>query len=240
MGGQEMTVDLLNNSGNVLTPDLASLVIWGADGTVLISSHADAVTWTGELPITQDYLIDVKSISSANVPYILEVIIPPQSGAAGGDVFPVIEPFAFGEMQTIVLSGVPPMLPPDFPVEEGMPEIFPYFYSSEEGIYETSLDYGADCLGAGACHYGSMMGKVAESDLPSGSRLFPLDIGAAEKVDLSKNVQGYFIPSECGANCSDTQIFWTYKGYEYMVGLKASSLEDVRALAKAAIMNSVP
>jgi hypothetical protein len=75
--GQEMTVNLLGPGGEVIPYDTAVLVIWGEDGTVLISDHADALTWVGELPFTQDYFVNVKSISDQPVPYILEVIIPP-------------------------------------------------------------------------------------------------------------------------------------------------------------------
>jgi hypothetical protein len=70
--GQEMTVNLSDSSAGVS----AVLVIWGADGTVLISDHADATIWTGQLPSTQDYTIDVRSVAGYAVDYILEVMIP--------------------------------------------------------------------------------------------------------------------------------------------------------------------
>ncbi len=74
MAGQEMTVNL-----SVATAEVSAiLVIWGADGTVLISDHADATTWVGPLPSTQDYDIDVRSVAQAPVDYMLEVIIPPK------------------------------------------------------------------------------------------------------------------------------------------------------------------
>jgi len=73
MADQEMTVNL-----SVATADVSAiLVIWGADGTVLISDHADATSWVGPLPSTQDYYINVRSVSQAPVDYTLEVIIPP-------------------------------------------------------------------------------------------------------------------------------------------------------------------
>ena len=73
MAGQEMTVNLSDSSAGVN----AILVIWGADGTVLISDHADATIWAGQLPSTQDYYIHVRSVAQAPVDYNLEVIIPP-------------------------------------------------------------------------------------------------------------------------------------------------------------------
>jgi len=73
MAGQEMTVNLSDSSAGVN----AILIIWGADGTVLISDHADATTWLGRLPATQDYTISVRSVAQDSVDYTLEVIIPP-------------------------------------------------------------------------------------------------------------------------------------------------------------------
>jgi len=72
MAGQTMTVDLSFTQG------LGLIVIWGADGTVLISDHAEATEWTGVLPATQDYYIDVRAAAgSPSLVYTLEVIIPP-------------------------------------------------------------------------------------------------------------------------------------------------------------------
>ena len=70
MEGQAMTVNLLDMAGEAIAYDTAVLVIWGAEGTVLISDHADALSWTGALPLTQDYFIDIKSISDQPVPYL--------------------------------------------------------------------------------------------------------------------------------------------------------------------------
>jgi hypothetical protein len=73
--GQEMQV-YLSDSGAGTN---AILIIWGVDGTVLISSHAGATTWAGILPLTQDYFIDVRSASGSPLTYMLEVVIPPAS-----------------------------------------------------------------------------------------------------------------------------------------------------------------
>jgi hypothetical protein len=73
---QEMTVKLSTTSGEVA----AILAIWGADGTVLISDHADATTWQERLPLTQDYYIDVRSVVQETVDYTLAVSIPPAAG----------------------------------------------------------------------------------------------------------------------------------------------------------------
>lgn len=70
--GQTMWTTLNPISGAAL------IVIWGADGTVLISDHADATTWSGVLPATQDYYIDVKGGVSSPSTYTLQVVIPPR------------------------------------------------------------------------------------------------------------------------------------------------------------------
>ncbi len=64
---------------NATSPQqLAILVIYGADGTVLISDHADATSWSGRLPKTQDYIIDVLSRSNTPLAYSVQVTIPPR------------------------------------------------------------------------------------------------------------------------------------------------------------------
>jgi hypothetical protein len=229
--GQEMTVNL--------TASGAILVIWGADGTVLISDHADATTWRGVLPVTQDYYIDVRSVSQAPVDYVLEVSIPPATGtgeAAGPEPLPIDTPVGF---ETLFGLGEPLMLPPDFPVGEGLPAVQPYVVTAEPGEYEVSLDFGPECRGAGACHYGSLAGKRVDAAMPVGTRSYPFDAGQAQPVTLAYGLQGYFVPSVCGANCSDALVFWIYNGYQHMLGLKAGAQVDVVKMVNAAIENSL-
>ena len=71
MAGQIMSVNISSSQGNMI------LAIWGVDGTVLISDHAGATDWSGPLPSTQDYYINVQSVGSATANYTLEVTIPP-------------------------------------------------------------------------------------------------------------------------------------------------------------------
>jgi LysM repeat protein len=69
--GQTLSVQLGFFSGQ------AVLVIWGADGTVLLSDHAGASSFVGVLPLTEDYYIDVRGFSSSPTSYTLTVTIPP-------------------------------------------------------------------------------------------------------------------------------------------------------------------
>lgn len=74
-GGQTMTVSVASANNNVI------LVIFGKDGTVLLSDHADASSWSGVLPSTQDYYIDVRAIDGTSANYTLTVTIPPNPPA---------------------------------------------------------------------------------------------------------------------------------------------------------------
>ena len=76
MEGQVMIVNLLDRSDAIVPFDTAVLVIWGDEGTVLASSHVEALSWEGTLPFTQDYFINVSSRTDQPYPYTLEVIIP--------------------------------------------------------------------------------------------------------------------------------------------------------------------
>jgi len=157
------------------------------------------------------------------------------------NVFPIVIPGGFEsfvqELQSVNIS---PMLPAEFPVEAGMPGLFPYVYAADAGRYELSLDFGEDCMGAGACHYGSLMVQRSPSDVPLGTEFNPVNVWTAQKVILEKGIQGYFVESVCGANCSDAQVFWVYNGFEYMVGLKGAPPDMVVGLANAIVLNSVP
>ena len=55
----------------------AVLVVWGADGEVLLSDHAEASSFHGVLPTTQDYFILVKGRPDGNTSYTVTVTIPP-------------------------------------------------------------------------------------------------------------------------------------------------------------------
>lgn len=71
LGGQTMSVNLGMWNGK------ARLVIFGADGAVLISDHADATYWSGIVPSTQDYNIRINALDNTAPSYTLDVTIPP-------------------------------------------------------------------------------------------------------------------------------------------------------------------
>ena len=67
------------NISTTFTEGTAVLVVWGADGDVLLSDHAEASTFQGVLPTTQDYFILVKGRPDGNTSYTVTVTIPPAS-----------------------------------------------------------------------------------------------------------------------------------------------------------------
>ena len=70
LAGQTLNVNLAFTEGQAI------LVIWGADGNVLISDHAEVSSFQGVLPTTQDYFIMVKGRPDGNTSYTITVNIP--------------------------------------------------------------------------------------------------------------------------------------------------------------------
>jgi hypothetical protein len=66
-----MTVDLSFSEGQAI------LVIWGKDGTVLLSDHAEASYFSQILPSTQDYYILVRGRPDGETVYRMVITIPP-------------------------------------------------------------------------------------------------------------------------------------------------------------------
>ncbi len=80
--GQSEHLVLRAQAGQTMNVTLASeprdsviLIIWGADGNVLISDHATATKWSGKLPKTQDYYIDLRPIAGKAAEYTIFVTV---------------------------------------------------------------------------------------------------------------------------------------------------------------------
>lgn len=69
--GQTLSLNLTAVQGS------AVLQVLGGDGTVLLPSQVGLTSWSGVLPGTQDYFIDVRSVTNIVTDYWLEVTIPP-------------------------------------------------------------------------------------------------------------------------------------------------------------------
>jgi hypothetical protein len=104
LAGQQMTVNLTT----VPPENAACLYIWGADGTVYTLMDP-TLTWSGILPASQDYYIEVRSISGQSINYQLNVEIPAVGSAPASAGLPKIakdQPirFAMGPLD-VALNG---------------------------------------------------------------------------------------------------------------------------------------
>jgi heat shock protein HslJ len=69
--GQTLSIDMTFTEGSAI------LVVWGINGNVLLSDHAEAAAFQGVLPTTQDYYILVKGRPDGDTSYTMTVTIPP-------------------------------------------------------------------------------------------------------------------------------------------------------------------
>ncbi len=77
---------------NVYPPGVVSVVIFGADGTVLKSDLDNLTNWSGTIPSAQDYIIDITSVVDIETKYRLTITIPPltpivTTGQISGSIF---------------------------------------------------------------------------------------------------------------------------------------------------------
>ena len=70
LAGQTLSVNLTFTEGQAI------LVVWGEDGNVLLSDHAEVSNFQRVLPTTQDYHIMVKGRPDGNTAYTMTVTIP--------------------------------------------------------------------------------------------------------------------------------------------------------------------
>ncbi|HZE14508.1 MAG TPA: hypothetical protein VE197_01695, partial [Mycobacterium sp.] len=70
--GQTMTIQTSTTNGQIV------LLVYGADRTALIPGHSRAKSFTGTLPSTQDYFIDLESVGSAAASFSMTVTIQPR------------------------------------------------------------------------------------------------------------------------------------------------------------------
>lgn len=99
LGGQTLTAQLTFSMGQAI------LVVWGADGTVLMSDHAGASNFTGALPSTQDYFIAVRGNPGGPTNYTLTITVPPLTNPNPGVVARRIV-FAPGAISAVVTGQV--------------------------------------------------------------------------------------------------------------------------------------
>jgi hypothetical protein len=153
---------------------------------------------------------------------------------------PVIKDEGFGPAasglkgKTLVHLAIPSSLPDDF----GVDRFFCTIISLDPNEYEVIIGWNAECGGGNACRIGSFYGKRSEGSRITGSKNYHFERRRARRVRLREGITGYFVGGTCGANCSDSKLFWKQGSYEYMVGLKLGEMTDVVTLANSAIRNS--
>ena len=109
--------------------------------------------------------------------------------------------------------------------------------------YDLVLGYTPDCTGGNACRLGSVRGMPKPVQSIEEFYSFTKDPalkrrGSTEMmgiVSLSKGIQGWFIPSTCGANCSDALVVWDDGRYRYSVGIKVGDKASLVQMANSAI-----
>jgi hypothetical protein len=154
---------------------------------------------------------------------------------------PAVLPPAFDSelVQSLVLTEIPPMLPTTFMIADEM-ALYPYVLTMETGLYEISLDFGEDCKGATACHFGVLAGSLTSgNELYSTPNIF-VDVDRAVPVTLANGIQGYYIEGLCGASCSNSLIVWVQDFYQYIIGSKGASQAFLLDIVNSAITNQTP
>jgi hypothetical protein len=109
--------------------------------------------------------------------------------------------------------------------------------------YQITLGYTSDCSGGNACRLGTIAGAVKPHQSIQETYAFMRDPNFKGRrsqevmapVTLSKEIQGWFIPWICGANCNDAQVVWEENIYRYSVGIKVGDKASLVKMANSAI-----
>lgn len=157
----------------------------------------------------------------------------------------------FQSLQATLERGqVPLRLPTYIPVSSGFPTEPGYEAppvqavldeSSNDQGYAVILGYSPDCTGGNACRLGSVTGKLkpSQSIEEEFAEIHQWHGHKSEEpmapVRLSGDIDGWFIPWICGANCSDAQIVWDEYAYRYSVGIKTGERASLERMANSAI-----
>ncbi|MEG4984621.1 hypothetical protein QUB08_02390 [Microcoleus sp. BR0-C5] len=121
---------------------------------------------------------------------------------------------------------VPIFIPSRLPISEKL-----YYQSQAEAdSYTISMEYTADCRGAGACSFGEIRGQKGGE--------FSTKVEGVTKtlknVQLAGGVKGVF-HNGCGAYCTAT-IEWKSQNFMYTVAIKNGRESDLILIANSAIL----
>lgn len=112
-----------------------------------------------------------------------------------------------------------------------IPRYLPNVHNNKEGLYimtssRSCNDYNleviwalsADCQGQNYCSQGSFarnkVGAILRNNIETTfSNLY-------ETINLTENIQGYFMPSQCFSYCTEAKLFWFDNDYIFTLGTK--------------------
>jgi len=123
---------------------------------------------------------------------------------------------------------IPILLPEYVPEADSLNQVFAILENATPTQYQIMLAFAESCRGGNACRLGSISG---EEGIPKSTSTEP------EIIDLNITTKAYFIPSRCGANCSDARLSWAHGKYFYTIAIKAGDKNTLIKMANSAIAN---
>lgn len=162
------------------------------------------------------------SITPSIQPSVTSSVVPIAKSPKPNPIFRTIFPALKYQTKILIL------LPEYVPETETPNQVFAILEKSTPKHYQIMLAFAEDCRGGNACRMGSISG---EEGIPKTTSIEP------EIVNLSENIKAYFIPSKCGANCSDATLIWSQGEYFYTVAIKAGNKDTLIKIANSAIAN---
>jgi hypothetical protein len=162
------------------------------------------------------------------------------------DLAPVVAPLRV----SLEPTGVPLRLPTKTFVNGAKPlQVYLDFGKPSANGYDISIGYRKGCDFANSCRIGSVEARKLSDRSPSLDKAHPPepDVNGVVRhrsdeeygsVSLSGDIQGYFVPWVCGANCNDAQVYWDENGFRYAVGIKVGNKNNLIQMANSAILQT--
>ena len=115
-----------------------------------------------------------------------------------------------------------PLLLPAFVPESSNPLATSIVEDIRASGYEILLAFDENCTGGNACRLGRITGSTLRGQPPL----------EGKEVTLADGAVGYFVDSNCGANCSDVALTWVERDSLYKLEIKGT-LEDLEKMANS-------
>ncbi len=132
--------------------------------------------------------------------------------------------FSFKHFQKFVAEESLINLPSYLPFQEYVDASYVYVgLKREEGKPNFIIKFGLteNCFGENFCslgtYYTEQLNQILSENMES------LFHETAKKVNLDRNITGYYIPSECYAYCNEEKLVWFDKNQLHLIGTKFSS-----------------